>query len=131
MSFKPRYIVTKAEGVGGDPIPTGEPCLVIRAQDVLAVPMLAYYIELYSKFGDEADPMVMHDLGYHMVGLIEWQKSNRKKVKRADRTTVQLDDSNRYLCPNCNTTLHPSGVLGRSYCPKCELPVAPTDRAKP
>ena len=35
-----RYVVRKAEGIGGDPIPDDEPCFVVRGQDVLAPALL-------------------------------------------------------------------------------------------
>lgn len=82
--WNPIYIVQKAQGIPGGPIPTGEPCLVIRGQDMLAVPMLAHYITEYMKLPDP-DEMVLHDLGKHMTALIEWQRVNKSRVKFADR----------------------------------------------
>lgn len=89
--FDPRYIVTKAPGVDGPPIPDDEPCLVIRAQDVLAVPMLNKYIGLYvdmltmqglTDVQLSAHP-VLQDLLIHQTILREWQAKNFVKV--ADR----------------------------------------------
>ena len=37
MARQARYAVQKAPGIGGAPIPDDEPCIVIRAQDRLAL----------------------------------------------------------------------------------------------
>ena len=42
-----RYVVRKAEGIGGNPIPDDEPCFVVRGQDVLAPALLGEYILRY------------------------------------------------------------------------------------
>lgn len=82
--WQPRYLVQKAPGVDGDPIPEGEPVLVIRAQDVLAPLMLAHYISTYSD-SKTSDPAVIHDLCRHWEALIAWRKINQDKIKVADR----------------------------------------------
>jgi hypothetical protein len=80
-----RYIVQKAPGVGGDPIPDDEPCLVVRGQDVLAVDMLTTYIARYNSLGHDADPEVLEEMMRNREQLIQWQKDNPEKVKVADR----------------------------------------------
>ena len=84
MTFTPRYIVDKAPGVGGHPIPPDEPCLVVRGQDRLAVNVLVHYITEYVQL-PEADPAVVADLGAHLQALAQWQKENVHKIKMADR----------------------------------------------
>lgn len=84
--WKPRYLVQKAPGVGGDPIPEDEPCLVIRAQDIMALATLRTYIEYYS-IGRPWDYAVVVDLEAHLQALIDWQADHPDKVKWADRET--------------------------------------------
>lgn len=84
MEWKPRYIVSKAQGVGGNPIPADEPVLVIRAQDLLAVESMCNYIKAYDDLPN-GDPEVMADLGRHLSALIAWQAANPEKIKVADR----------------------------------------------
>lgn len=91
-----RYIVQKAEGVGGDPIPADEPCLVIRAQDHLAPFVMQFYIDEYEKRAGQAtvpgagpgagpDQAVIAELREHLERLLDWQEANADKVKWADR----------------------------------------------
>lgn len=85
--FKPRYIVTKAEGVPGPPIPADEPCLVIRGQDALADFILGTYINRYVYVrGEIGDEKVVEELRAHRRALRQWQAVN--KVKYADRDVV-------------------------------------------
>lgn len=79
MAYDPRYIVTKAPGVGGLPIPDDEPVLVIRAQDVLALPMINIYMAFYAEL-DGADLGILIDLGIHKATLLEWQNEHGTKV---------------------------------------------------
>lgn len=79
-----RYVVTKAEGIGGDPIPPDEPCLVIRAQDVLAPGILDTYIARYNVLS-AGDPGVVEELMVHRRKLTEWQMDHPGHVKVADR----------------------------------------------
>lgn len=81
--FNPRYIVHKAVGVGGPPIPEGEPVLVIRAQDRLALPLLEHYIRLYETLAADYDPQVVADLTDHLNALMQWQFHH--PTKWADR----------------------------------------------
>lgn len=79
-----RYTVQKAPHVGGDPIPEDEPCIVIRAQDVLAPAMLHKYIMVYSDLED-AQPEVIEELNDHLHKLLRWQMENGDRLKVADR----------------------------------------------
>lgn len=83
-NWTPRYLVRKAPGVGGDPIPDDEPVLVIRAQDRMAIEMMQTYIERYQRDSDH-DPAVVRDLESHKRRLIGWQSAHPEKVKKADR----------------------------------------------
>lgn len=84
MTWKPRYIVTKAPGVGGDPIPEDEPVLVIRAQDVISEPMLQKYIREYADLRNP-DPQVTAELQEHLTALVRWQDRHPERMKVADR----------------------------------------------
>lgn len=77
-----RYKVTKAEGIDGPPIPDDEPCLVIRAQDVLCARMLLIYLESYAAL-PEHDPQVLAELARHYAAVHEWQAEHPTKL--ADR----------------------------------------------
>lgn len=77
-----RYLVRKAPGVDGPPIPEDEPCLVIRAQDVLAVRMMRLYVDMYTLLGDY-DEQVVEELNDHLDRLVEW--SMEHSTKTADR----------------------------------------------
>lgn len=83
--WKPRYAVQKSPRIGGTPIPTDEPCLVIRAQDRMAPMMLSTYIERYKTAAPEPDQQVISDCLAHLEELILWQEANPDKVKWADR----------------------------------------------
>ena len=80
--WTPRYIVRKAEGVGGAPIPADEPSLIIRGQDVLAARMMRLYIDMYTLLGNHQDAVV-DELNDHLDRIIEWQLEHDPKV--ADR----------------------------------------------
>ena len=90
MTWTPRYLVQKAPGIGGPPIPEDEPCLVIRGQDILAPEILFDYIQKYEKeYGKDrtaprARPVSVECLP-HLAVLIEWQGDHPDKVKMADR----------------------------------------------
>jgi hypothetical protein len=79
-----RYQVQKAPGIDGLPIPEDEPCLVVRAQDMLAPIMLQWYIDLYSTFEDSQDE-VRTELQDHLRRVLAWQVDHADKVKLADR----------------------------------------------
>lgn len=83
MTFQPRFTVQKAPHVGGNQIPDDEPCIVIRAQDVLAPSMMHKYIMVYSELED-ASPEVIERLNDHFHALLRWQVENGDKVKVAD-----------------------------------------------
>jgi hypothetical protein len=74
-----RYLVQKAEGVTGNPIPEDEPCIVIRGQDRLALTMLDSYITYYSKYCPAPDKAVVAELWDHRRTLVEWQTEHRPK----------------------------------------------------
>lgn len=78
-----RYIVSKAPGIGGPAIPEDEPCLVVRAQDVLAPAILKNYIRLANDLGVSED--VLTELDNHLDTLYKWRDENRFKLKLADR----------------------------------------------
>ena len=82
--WKPRYQVRKSPHVGGDPIPEDEPCLVIRAQDLLAPATLSDYIARYRRLPSYS-PVVVHDLLAHLEQLVIWQEDHPDRVKVADR----------------------------------------------
>lgn len=82
--FNPRYKVTKAEGVSGDPIPEDEPVIVIRAQDVLSHEMMQFYITRYANTPGNSRE-VLRDLYDHASALMAWQQANPDKMKVADR----------------------------------------------
>jgi hypothetical protein len=87
VTWKPRYLVRKAPGVDGPPIPADEPVLVIRAQDELALEMVTHYIGRHIfKYHSYAplDPIVV-ELDAHRQAILEWQAANPDRVKRADR----------------------------------------------
>lgn len=73
-----RYVVRKADHVGGAPIPIDEPVLVIRAQDVMALTMMDEYIERYEASG-HAHQAVLDELRLHREALIDWQAEHRPK----------------------------------------------------
>lgn len=77
-----RYVVQKASGVDGPPIPDDEPVLVIRAQDRLAARMMRLYIDLYTLLPDYGDDVV-DELNEHLDALVEWQMEH--PTKTADR----------------------------------------------
>lgn len=77
-----RYVVRKADHVGGAPIPDDEPVLVIRAQDVLAVRMMRLYLDLYTLLPDHTDEVV-DELNDHLDDLVGWQLEHTTKT--ADR----------------------------------------------
>ena len=79
-----RYIVRKADGVPGDPIPEDEPCCVIRGQDVLAMETLGYYLSRYQLL-PAADPQVISELQDHYNRIDRWQREHPDKLKVADR----------------------------------------------
>jgi hypothetical protein len=83
--WKPRYLVRKADGVDGPPIPDDEPVLVIRAQDVLADVMMAAYLAHYQVLGAYYDPAVVADLKVHRTALQAWQAAHADAIKVADR----------------------------------------------
>lgn len=85
--FRNRFVVSKADHVGGDPIPDDEPVLVIRAQDVLALEMLDDYTDAYRNltgFTDEHESPVLARLKEHREELVRWQGENRSRMKLAD-----------------------------------------------
>ncbi len=84
MARQARYLVRKADGIGGPPIPEDEPVLVIRAQDILAARMMRIYIDLYTLLDAGGDDVV-DEMNEHLDALIEWQMANPDRVKVADR----------------------------------------------
>lgn len=83
MEYKARFIVQKAPHVGGEPIPEDEPCIVIRAQDVLAPLFMHNYILKYSELEDASQP-VIDRCNEHLHALLRWQMENGDKLKVAD-----------------------------------------------
>ena len=86
MARQARYVVQKAPGVGGNPIPEDEPCIVIRAQDKLALSTIDHYLALWRALSSVApgfDPQVLDELEQHRDAIEEWQREH--PVKFADR----------------------------------------------
>jgi hypothetical protein len=71
---QPRYIVTRSDGT---PIPPGEPCFVIRAQDAFAVRAVEAYIELTRGI---VSPAVTVDLIEHLQRLQDWRVAYPVKI---------------------------------------------------
>lgn len=84
LNWSPRYIITKAPGIEGDPIPEDEPCLVVRGQDTLALTMLTTYRRLYEALPDH-DLTVANELRRHWSVLLRWQANHPDRIKTADR----------------------------------------------
>ena len=82
MALQARYVVQKAPGIGGPPIPADEPCLVIRAQDILALSVMHHYLTKFVGLTG-ADSRVMAELMSHRDAITEWQAEHGAKV--ADR----------------------------------------------
>lgn len=82
MSRQARYVVRKADGIDGAPIPPDEPCIVIRAQDRLALNAIDHYIDLYSHV-PEASGDVVDELEQHRDAIEAWQAEH--PTKYADR----------------------------------------------
>ena len=83
-----RYVVQKAPGIGGDPIPADEPCIVIRAQDKLALSVIDQYLALYRAICaysviPGAGSLVIEELEQHRAAIEEWQRDHPTKF--ADR----------------------------------------------
>jgi hypothetical protein len=86
MARQARYVVQKAPGIDGPPIPADEPCIVIRAQDVLALAMLDAYVGLYGAVQlvtGKGDDQVVDELEQHRRAIEDWQRDHPTKV--ADR----------------------------------------------
>lgn len=84
MSWEPRYVVSKAPGIDGEPIDPGEPVLVIRAQDVLAPAMIDHYRRLYAlQVGRQQE--VDSEMWEHWHAIARWQSEHPDRVKVADR----------------------------------------------
>lgn len=74
-----RYVVQKAEGVGGNPIPEDEPCIVIRAQDKLALDMIEHYLDRYGCDANPYDERIETDLRQHREAIVAWQTNHPPK----------------------------------------------------
>lgn len=85
MARQARYVVQKAPGIGGDPIPEDEPCIVVRAQDQLALGVIDYYLAIYRAIlaHGAGDQQVLDELEQHRDAIEEWQVEHRTKL--ADR----------------------------------------------
>lgn len=85
MSRQARYVVQKAPGVDGAPIPPDEPCIVIRAQDKLALAAIDSYLALYGAVFSVGlgDLRVIEELEAHRDAISEWQAHHPTKI--ADR----------------------------------------------
>jgi hypothetical protein len=71
---QPRYVVSRSDG---KPIPDGEPCFVIRGQDVFAVRAVQAYIDLTR---DVVSPEVTSELLAHRERLREWHATQPVKI---------------------------------------------------
>jgi hypothetical protein len=74
-----KYTVTRNDG--GKPIPSDEPCLVIRAQDAFALPILQMYI---NHTLDAVSPALTNELLAHRERIRRWQEEHRDRVKLPD-----------------------------------------------
>lgn len=83
--WTPRYIVTKAPGVGGSSIPKDEPVLVIRAQDMLSLKVMDFYMDTYIEQVPNPSGLVIKELRDHRKVLKAWRTQNFAKLKFADR----------------------------------------------
>jgi hypothetical protein len=84
--WKPRYLVQKAPGIDGNPIPDFEPVVVVRGQDALALEVMDFYTQRYAEtYGDEADAEVLSDLAAHRDQLEWFRQTYPERIKRADR----------------------------------------------
>ncbi len=95
-------------------IPDDEPVLLIRGQDVLAVPLIASYLDLY----DGSDPAVVDQLQVHLDRMIEWQRTHPTKAAdvppmidcpSCDGSGVHVEDHGQGMheslgCPDCRAT---------------------------
>ena len=88
MARQARYVIQKAPGIGGDPIPEDEPCIVVRAQDRLALSVIDYYLAAYRGLeatlglGPTAGE-VLEELEQHRNAIEAWQRNH--PTKYADR----------------------------------------------
>jgi len=76
MKKNPQNILDYAEIIN-------EPVFVIRAQDILSVPILDQYIHKYEKAG-KIDPLFHRDLVKIKESFIRWQAENRTRLKLPD-----------------------------------------------
>ena len=88
MARQARYVVQKAPGVGGNPIPEDEPCIEIRAQDKLALGVIDHYLAIYRAICSHsaipgAGSEVIEELEQHREAIEEWQREHPTKF--ADR----------------------------------------------
>ena len=74
-----KYIVTRTDET---PLPTDEPCFVIRAQDKLALNMVSYYWQLSSAAGQPDE--FLRQVDDHYAAVAEWQRTHQDKIKAAD-----------------------------------------------
>ena len=61
----------------------GEPVFVIRAKDLLSVPVITEYIDMMRRFGS-ADPVFEEDMRNIRAEFIAWQKDNPERVRYPD-----------------------------------------------
>ena len=73
-----RYVVRKADGIGGAPIPEDEPCIVIRGQDRLALRMMDHYLAHYATV-PLPDSTVLDELRQHRDAIVAWQEEHPPK----------------------------------------------------
>ena len=85
MARQARYVVQKAPHVDGPPIPSDEPCIVIRGQDQMALPVMDFYLVHYETMLSIGlgDQRVLEELLQHREAIQEWQDANGSKI--ADR----------------------------------------------
>ena len=85
MGRQARYVVQKAPGIGGNPIPEDEPCIVVRAQDQLAIAVIDHYLAIYRAILTHGggDQRVLDELELHRDAIEVWQRHHPTKI--ADR----------------------------------------------
>lgn len=60
-----------------------EPVFLVRAQDMLFIPMLGAYRKLYQD-QPNADPVIMRYIDEHIQRAADWQTANHSRLKIAD-----------------------------------------------
>jgi hypothetical protein len=71
----PKYVVSRTDRT---PIPIGEPCFIVRAQDALAPAAIRAYLELAKTINSPAG--FLDDIESHLARVEQWQLDNGRKL---------------------------------------------------